>query len=259
MVMRTYSIYIIKNRITDKVYIGQTCQSIEERFKQHKKPSTFKLRGTYKIYNAMKKYGVENFYIETLEENILPEMINEKEIYYISQYDSYNNGYNSTPGGDGRNIYKVGDIEEFKTMFENGVLFKDIAEHFNVCKYTVSRTAKALGLSRKKKVDKNYVLKNIKTKTNVEIAKELNVNPETISRILKKHGIVRGKGSSNHLNPQNQSQISNDRKEEFEIMWLNKNIAIDDIAKHFNINKFEIYRYVKRWDLPKRRNIKEQK
>ena len=254
--MRTYSIYIIKNRINRKVYIGQTCQNVEERFRQHKKPSTFKLRGTYKIYNAMKKYGVENFYIETLEANIMPEKINEREIYYISKYDSYNNGYNSTPGGDGRNIYEISDIEEFKVMFNDGILFKDIATHFNVCQQTVARTAKALGLSRRKTLNEEYILESAKNKTNIEIAKKLNVCPDTISRILKKYGKLKGKGSANYLSPQNQLRIKEESKEEFAKMWADKTIKVDAIAKHFNINKFELYRYAKRWNLPKRRNIR---
>lgn len=65
--MRKYSIYIIKNKINSKVYIGQTCQSPHERFMQHMKPSVCKQRGTYKIYNAINKYGKENFYYEVLE------------------------------------------------------------------------------------------------------------------------------------------------------------------------------------------------
>lgn len=35
-------IYIIKNKINEKVYIGQTLRSVEERFKQHMKPSNHK-------------------------------------------------------------------------------------------------------------------------------------------------------------------------------------------------------------------------
>lgn len=59
---RAYSIYIIKNTINNKVYIGQTSQSVDERFREHMKPSTIKKRGNYKIYNAIEKYGKENFY-----------------------------------------------------------------------------------------------------------------------------------------------------------------------------------------------------
>ena len=67
--MKTGTIYIIKNKINDKVYIGQTTSDIKTRFNCHCKKSTINNRH-YKIYNAMKKYGKENFYIVRWQKNI---------------------------------------------------------------------------------------------------------------------------------------------------------------------------------------------
>lgn len=59
-----------------------------------------------KIERARKKYGPENFQyevlfsIETENEYDLTTILNQKEIEYILLYDSYNNGYNSSTGGD---------------------------------------------------------------------------------------------------------------------------------------------------------------
>lgn len=91
-------IYKISNDINHKVYIGKTQYSLEKRFKEHCKDA-FK-RGEEKrpLYNAMQKYGVEHFFIELIEETEYPE---EREKYWIEQYDSYKNGYNATLGGDG--------------------------------------------------------------------------------------------------------------------------------------------------------------
>lgn len=69
-IVRTGSIYIIKNTVNDKVYIGQTTTTVHERFMAHMKPSTSKMRHTYKLYNAILKYGADKFYVETLLENI---------------------------------------------------------------------------------------------------------------------------------------------------------------------------------------------
>lgn len=55
--MRTGSIYIIKNTVNDKVYIGQTTMTVHERFMVHMKPSTAKLKRNCKLYNAVTKYG----------------------------------------------------------------------------------------------------------------------------------------------------------------------------------------------------------
>ena len=48
------SIYIIRNTITDKVYIGQTIRSLECRWNRHKRDS--KTYNTH-LYKAMRKYG----------------------------------------------------------------------------------------------------------------------------------------------------------------------------------------------------------
>lgn len=47
----------------------------------------------------MRKYGVENFQIELLEETNIPE---EREVFWIEQKGSFKNGYNATLGGDGK-------------------------------------------------------------------------------------------------------------------------------------------------------------
>lgn len=47
----------------------------------------------------MKKYRIDNFNIIELEE-CENGLLDEREIYWISYYNSYNNGYNMTTGGD---------------------------------------------------------------------------------------------------------------------------------------------------------------
>ena len=94
-------IYIIKNKINNKVYIGQTTRSLEWRFLHHKGQINCKNQCSA-LYSAFKKYGVENFWIESIEEgNFSHEELNKKEIYYIKKYNSVSpNGYNLQLGGD---------------------------------------------------------------------------------------------------------------------------------------------------------------
>lgn len=53
----------------------------------------------------MNKYGANKFSIEVIETvqastvSELKSLLNEREIYWIKQYDSYNSGYNSNLGG----------------------------------------------------------------------------------------------------------------------------------------------------------------
>lgn len=89
------SIYLIKNYINDKVYVGQSINP-HRRFIQHLYNGTAEW-DNYPIHLAIKKYGKMNFYYEILEENI--ENYNEREKYWISYYNSITpNGYNILPG-----------------------------------------------------------------------------------------------------------------------------------------------------------------
>lgn len=93
-------IYKIKNNINEKVYIGKTNQTIIDRFIQHCKDSARIDRSNRPLYKAMNKYGVKNFSIEQIEE-CSPDVVNEREKYWIEYYNSFRSGYNATLGGDG--------------------------------------------------------------------------------------------------------------------------------------------------------------
>ena len=91
-------IYIIKNTVNSKVYIGQTRTSVDQRWKEHLRHAQY---GDQVINRAMKKYGVDKFYIETLEICDVS-ILDEREIYYIDLYDSTDKskGYNVSIGGN---------------------------------------------------------------------------------------------------------------------------------------------------------------
>lgn len=254
--MRTYSIYIIRNTVNNKVYIGQTCQSVKERFCQHLKPSTSKQRGSYKIYNAMKKYGRDKFYVETLESGISESEIDQKEIEYIEKFNSFENGYNSTPGGDGKTISKIRDIETFRILYYGGVDLKDIAKKFNVHVETVKRTAESLGIpKRNNKITREYLEKYADRKKNIDIAIEMDVDEYTVTRAFKKYGIKRGKGCNNVNNKQNQNRIDQSQLETFMKMWMKKEDLLV-MSDTFKVNQRTLFAYAKKLGLPKRRYIK---
>lgn len=97
------SIYIIKNDINNKVYIGQAID-VKRRFQAHCKPSSAKIDADL-VARAIQKYGKEHFWCEILEHNI--EDYNEKERYWIAHYNSIRpNGYNISEGGDAPAIMK---------------------------------------------------------------------------------------------------------------------------------------------------------
>ena len=103
-------IYKITNDINGKIYVVKTEYSIEKRFQEHCKDYKVRDKEKRPLYSAMKKYGIEHFHIEKIEECDNP---NERERYWIEYYGSFKNGYNATIGGDGKSyldyelIYKT--------------------------------------------------------------------------------------------------------------------------------------------------------
>lgn len=94
----SWLIYKHTNRINGKVYIGQskyTWKKINDRWQSGRGYGI-----STRIGLAIKKYGWENFSHDLIEEGIeTQELANEREIYWIREYNSYAEGYNSTFGG----------------------------------------------------------------------------------------------------------------------------------------------------------------
>lgn len=139
-------IYKITNIINGKVYIGQTIQSIESRWEQHKRSSTYK---NYALYYAMRKYGIDNFKIEMVEECDNKEL-NDKEIKWISFYNSYHDGYNMTLGGNGSSYY---DYEVIYKMWLEGKDIFEIHEEVGGCRTRIYEALLSYGVP-KEDIDK---------------------------------------------------------------------------------------------------------
>lgn len=117
---KTYCVYMHKNKINGKIYIGQTCQKPEKRwdygcgYKRH----------NLHFYNAIKKYGWNNFEHIILQQGLNLQEANEKEKYWIHYYESNNpdKGYNLTSGGDGSLGLVMSEEAKLKIGRENGKL-----------------------------------------------------------------------------------------------------------------------------------------
>lgn len=123
-------IYRIYNDINEKSYIGLTTNTVETRWKKHLANSSFV---QYHLYDAMRLYGVEHFFIETLEKTN-NELLSERERYWIEQYDSYHNGYNETCGGEGNQLYNKNDFYE---LWDKGCSISEIAKQAGCVRSTV--------------------------------------------------------------------------------------------------------------------------
>lgn len=130
-------IYKITNNVNGKVYIGQTIQTIKERFYQHCATKCSDSVLNMAIHKAIKKYGKSNFTIEVIEE-VDKDSLNDREKFWIEYYNSYNNGYNSTRGGqDGFTHCKELDAESIIKEYNSGKSLRSIGNTFKVDKQTI--------------------------------------------------------------------------------------------------------------------------
>lgn len=101
-------IYRIVNLINGKCYVGQTIKSPNERWAEHLQHYNGQHENDQRkvLYQAMRKYGIENFVFEVLQDNIQTyEQLDKAEIYWVDYYNSYYNGYNANKGGQAYHKY----------------------------------------------------------------------------------------------------------------------------------------------------------
>ena len=185
-------IYKITNKVNGKSYIGQTRYTVEFRWRQHqhKKDNCY-------FHNAIHKYGVENFIVETIEEcNV--EDLNSREIFYIAKYDTFNNGYNLTIGGDGnrRLLFTDSQYDEIEGLYKSGFSSNKIATLFKVDKSTIVKILIQLGVKlRSNKLNINHqevleIAEDYKSGHSLKsIAKRYDCDSKALKEFLKRKGI----------------------------------------------------------------------
>lgn len=93
-------IYKATNKVSGKSYIGQTIKTLKQRKREHLNEARRGDKDFY-FYRAIRKYGTENFVWLKLCECKSKNELDRMEKYYIVYYDSFENGYNLTLGGEG--------------------------------------------------------------------------------------------------------------------------------------------------------------
>ena len=137
-------IYKITNTVNGKMYIGQTRRSIEERWKQHIRSSfsdsSFD-KGPFHL--AIKKYGVDTFKVEQIEE-CNNEELNDRETYWIEYFDARHKGYNITTGGE---HHWKWDTKEIMELWTKGFSVSEIVKELGSCHQAISSRLKSEGVT----------------------------------------------------------------------------------------------------------------
>lgn len=196
-------IYKITNKINGKVYIGQTTKSLKERFQKHcwNTGKTDLYHFNMAIKKAIKKYGKNNFTIELIEE-VNKEYLDEREVFWISYYDSYNKGYNCTMGGQNGATRKTKlnllQEEEIIKVKQLGASINDIAKQYSINKTSVKNIFKRhnLKMPSKRNLEDRISLKDFikfletsSTLSYKDIQNKFNICRSSVVNYIKKHNI----------------------------------------------------------------------
>lgn len=148
-------IYKITNKINNKIYIGQTTGSLQNRWWHHCKPSS----ECVCLSRAIQKYGRENFTIEQIDCACSFDELDVKERYWIEYYDSMDKqkGYNLQSGGHKNHVFSEETRLKLKNSLKNSVKFKESCR----------------SESRRRKLSESH--------------KGLKQSPETIAKKIKHH------------------------------------------------------------------------
>src|SRR5208283_4921236 len=149
-------IYKITNILNNKMYIGQSQTSLERRWTLHKSDAKTN-RDNYHFHNAIRKYGTECWKQEVLEEVEDISNLNEAEMKWIEYYDTFNNGYNCTNGGENGKIIS----EETKEKMRQSKLGKKMTDEAKL----------NMSLSMKKRYEDGWVHPMLNNKHSEETKK----------------------------------------------------------------------------------------
>lgn len=205
-------IYMIKNLMNNKVYIGLTTRSFEYRYGKSGMKSVYNKRkkDNSHLCNSIKKYGFDCWDIKILHDNIMDiEELKRLEIHYVSKYKSNDPryGYNKTAGGDNiadsvkRKVICINDQNIFNSLADAG-------DYYNISYTAISQCClgKIQQIYGKQfsyyEEDKKYELKEItnecfkqvicintmeKFNTITAAATKYNVNIESIRQACNNH------------------------------------------------------------------------
>lgn len=242
-----------------KHYIGQTTKTEEQRWQEHCYEAFNENAHNYnsKLNKAIRKYGPDSF-CSTILENCTDEQMNEKEQYWINFYNSYQEGYNSTLGGDGGQKYTE---KEILTLWKQGFNQRQIADILSCDRTSLNKRLMALisQEERTQRHDETAANKLSEEEYNQimslwtdgkgihEISQITKHDRKMISNFLKKSGVtteeiqLRGnqlalkKRKTRHIAQYNDKgeciQVFNSMKEAMEKLQIYSNQTIDKIIQ----------------------------
>lgn len=124
-------IYKVTNKVNGKIYIGQTVRTLEQRKWQHLDAAKHGCKTHF--YNAIRKYGEDNFVFEVIDEASSIQELNALERYYIAKFNCIKEGYNMVDGGNNNVMFldkvKQKHLESMRSPETRAKISKSMKEY----------------------------------------------------------------------------------------------------------------------------------
>ncbi len=245
-------IYRIANTINKRLYIGLTSQPLKRRYEQHLFCARNGINSA--LYNAMRKHGENNFFIEEIAKASSEDELKKLEQEYIAKFDTYRTGYNMTLGGEG----SFGYVPTEETRKKLGAL-RIGYKHTEQTKKKQSDAR--IGRPNKAVAGENHPSAKLSDAQRIEIAHLYEETDTSLATIAKLYGINKASAyavvkkffpdqSLEDVGPRKRPHVLTEAdKKAIRTKYAKGNVTQRSIAKEYGVTPTVILRLVT--DLPK--------
>jgi len=204
-----YKIYIVRNTVNGKIYVGLTGKTVAKRWRAHVANSQKKNPSQY-LARAIRKHGATNFTVRQIDKCDTRQTACGLEMAYILLYQATNPelGYNCTLGGDGINGVTFNHTEDAKEKISKALkgVPKPAGFGKKVSAGKTGRKLSARGCRNISEAHKGKLAPNRRTdvsdenvaamykagKSKAEISRHFRISDATVGRRLAAAGLVTG-------------------------------------------------------------------
>lgn len=193
-------IYLIKNKVNGKPYVGQSIE-VERRWAEHRRSSSNVKALDYNtpLHRAFRKYGIDNFEFSILESHVPHGELNSRENHYMRELQSLSKGYNQTitsrNGISPEELNKRRELkygvtkEKLKSQLISGS-FASVSKLYGVSDNAIRKWCKSFGLPTKASYYETDEKKRAYATRMSQVSKDSSANKRKVNMVDLSNGEV---------------------------------------------------------------------